>query len=82
MKTGSVSWQQLAKPAPGCLVPLAVGYLGISPFMIDLIRAWPPRSGDSFRFAESITLGSGSARTAFRVSTPCYGRYRHQELPL
>ena len=30
-EAGSVSWQQLAKPAPGYLVPLAVGYLGISP---------------------------------------------------
>lgn len=79
-EAGAVSWQQLAKPASGYLVSLAVGYQGISPLHDP---GTIPSSRDQetpFRFVESIyTLGQWvSPHRTLSIDTLLW-RYRHQE---
>lgn len=77
---GAVSWQQLVKPAPGYLVPLAVGYQGISPLHDP---GTIPSSRDQetpFRFVESIyTLGQWVSPHHIQSLDTLLWRYRHQE---
>lgn len=79
-ETGTVSWQQLAKPASGYLVPLAVGYQGISPLHEP---GSIPSSRDQqtpFRFVESIyTLGQWISPHRIQDLATLLWRYRHQE---
>ncbi|QSX37561.1 type I-F CRISPR-associated protein Csy2 [Shewanella sedimentimangrovi] len=78
--TGAVSWQQLAKPAPGYLVPLAVGYQGISPLYEP---GSIPSSRDQetpFLFVESIySLGQWVSPHRIQDLDSLLWRYRHQE---
>lgn len=77
---GAVSWQQLNKPAPGYLVPLAVGYQGISPLHEP---GSIPSSRDQetpFRFVESIyTVGQWVSPHRIQDIDTLLWRYRHQE---
>lgn len=79
-EAGSVSWQQLAKPASGYLVPLAVGYQSISPLHEP---GTIPSSRDQdtpFRFVESIyTLGQWISLHRIQHLDSLLWRYRHQE---
>ncbi|MGE6133045.1 type I-F CRISPR-associated protein Csy2 [Aeromonas salmonicida] len=79
-EAGAVSWQQLAKPASGYLVPLAVGYQSISPLHEP---GTIPSSRDQetpFRFVESIyTLGQWVSLHRIQSLDTLLWRYRHQE---
>lgn len=79
-EAGAVSWQQLAKPVSGYLVPLAVGYQGISPLHEP---GTIPSSRDQetpFRFVESIyTLGQWVSLHRIQSLDTLLWRYRHQE---
>lgn len=79
-ETGAVSWPRLAKPASGYLVPLAVGYQGISPLHDP---GTIPSSRDQetpFRFAESVyTLGQWVSPHRIQSLDSLLWRYRHQE---
>lgn len=79
-QAGAVNWQPLAKPAPGYLVPLAVGYQGISPLHDP---GSIPSSRDQetpFRFVESIyTLGQWVSLHRIQSLDTLLWHYRHQE---
>lgn len=79
-EAGVVNWNTLTKPAPGYLVPLAVGYQGISPLYDP---GTIPSSRDqetSFRFVESIyTLGQWVSPHRIQSLDTLLWRYRHQE---
>ncbi|WP_076574037.1 type I-F CRISPR-associated protein Csy2 [Aeromonas sp. RU39B] len=79
-EAGAVSWQPLDKPAPGYLVPLAVGYQGISPLHEP---GSIPSSRDQttpFRFVESIyTVGQWVSLHRVQNLDTLLWRYRYQE---
>lgn len=77
---GAVSWHQVAKPASGYLVPLAVGYQGISPLHAPGTLPGSRDRESPFRFVESIyTLGQWISLHRVQDLDALLWRYRHQE---
>ncbi|HEH9400572.1 TPA: type I-F CRISPR-associated protein Csy2 [Aeromonas sobria] len=79
-EAGAVSWLQLAKPASGYLVPLAVGYQGISSLHEPGSVLSSRDQETPFRFVESIyTLGQWVSPHRIQSLDALLWRYRHQE---
>lgn len=79
-EAGALSWQPVAKPAPGYLVPLAVGYQGISDLHDPGSIAGSRDRESPFRFVESIyTLGQWVSPHRVTDLDTLLWRYRHQE---
>lgn len=79
-EAGAVSWQQLAKPASGYLVPLAVGYQGISSLHGPGSVLSSRDQETPFRFVESIyTLGQWVSPHRIQDLDTLLWRYRHQD---
>ncbi|PVZ89027.1 type I-F CRISPR-associated protein Csy2 [Serratia sp. S1B] len=80
MDNGGVAWTQQSKPEAGYLVPLAVGYQGISPLYEP---GSIPSSRDRetpFRFVESIyTLGQWVSPHRINDLNSLLWHYRYQE---
>jgi len=77
---GAVTWRQQPKPAPGYLVPLAVGYEAISSLYEAGTIASSRDQETPFRFVESIyTLGQWISPHRIDDLDSLLWRYRHQE---